>query len=212
MREPQRGKTLLTPARARPRRRVRPSAWLMAAVGVGAAVAIVVGLGGGGGGSGSKSSGRSAARPARHSPRLAVALRAHVAGRLAAAEQDAAAAGIGDRAVLMGGLTAADSSRSDAIVLRGARPVARGVLPSPLHDAAAVALGGSVYFFGGGNLEVGNPTIVRVDPSTARAGTAGRLPVGASDVGASALGRTAYVVAGYTGMRPLDTGVAWRPG
>jgi N-acetylneuraminic acid mutarotase len=69
-----------------------------------------------------------------------------------------------------------------------------------------------VYFFGGGDLAVGNAGIVRVDPVTGRASTAGRLPLGVSDVGAAAIGGTAYVVDGYTGTRAVNTIVAWQPG
>src|SRR5438045_3108370 len=51
-------------------------------------------------------------------------LTARPLGRLATPEQDAAAAEVGGRVVLMGGLTAADTSRSDIVVLRNGREVA----------------------------------------------------------------------------------------
>ena len=39
-----------------------------------------------------------------------------------------------------------------------------------------------------------------------------RLPAPSSDQAAAAIGRTAYIVGGYTGSRWLQTIVAWRPG
>ena len=88
-------------------------------------------------------------KPARVAPRRLVERRR---GRLPAPLQDAAAAPIGgSRVALLGGLTAADTSTDELLVVGagGARRV--GALPTALHDAAAVRLGRSVYLFGGGD-------------------------------------------------------------
>ena len=71
-------------------------------------------------------------------------------GTLAAPVQDAAAASLGDSAMLLGGLTAADASRGDVRVATATGDRAAGQLPTAVHDAAAVRIGGFVYVFGGG--------------------------------------------------------------
>ncbi len=135
-------------------------------------------------------------------------------GRLRAPVQDEAATAVdGDRAMLLGGLTAADTSRAD---IRLASPVgdrAAGLLATAVHDAAAVRIGRSVYLFGGGtNAGTQSDAIVRVSTLGGRAVEVGRLPAPSSDHAAAAIGGSAYVVGGYTGTRWLDTIVAWRPG
>ncbi|HWB22697.1 MAG TPA: YncE family protein [Gaiellaceae bacterium] len=136
----------------------------------------------------------------------------HAGSPLAAPVQDAAAAAAGGRAILLGGLTAADTS-TDAILSVGATGSrVLGRLPSARHDTAAATIGGSVYLFGGGNGVAQLADIVRVDPATGRAAVVGQLPAASSDSTAAAIGDTAYVVGGYTGTRWLDTIVAFTPG
>jgi YVTN family beta-propeller protein len=147
----------------------------------------------------------------RHVQRL-VTLEATPAGTLAAPLQDAAAAATGGSGVLLGGLSAADTSTNGIIVVRGRRGTLRGRLPGALHDAAAVSLGGAVYLFGGGNGVAQLDSITRVDPASGRTSEAGRLPAASSDSAAAAIGGAAYVVGGFTGTRWLDTILAWRPG
>ena len=114
--------------------------------------------------------------------------------------------------MLLGGLTAADTSTA-TILVASARGASRlGRLPAALHDSAAVRLGGAVYLFGGGNGVSQLDTIVRVDPASGATADAGRLPAPSSDQAAAAVGETAYIVGGYTGRRWLDTIVAWRAG
>jgi DNA-binding beta-propeller fold protein YncE len=127
--------------------------------------------------------------------------------------QDSAGAVVGrGRIVLLGGLTAADTS-TDAILLGGAgglRPIGR--LPVAVHDAAAARLGRYVYVFGGGDGAGQLDAIVRVDPRSGTAARVGSLPAPSSDQTSAVVGRTAYVIGGFTGQRWLDTIVAWRPG
>jgi DNA-binding beta-propeller fold protein YncE len=133
-------------------------------------------------------------------------------GVLPAPLQDAAAAPTGsDGALLLGGLTAADTSTNTILIARAGGARHHGVLPAALHDSAAVRLGGSTYLFGGGNGSRQLDTIVRVDGAGAAANVA-RLPNPSSDQAAAEIAGTAYVVGGYTGRRWLDTIVAWRPG
>jgi YVTN family beta-propeller protein len=151
------------------------------------------------------------ARTAKRPTRVILAERS--TGALASAVQDAAAAPVRGGAMLLGGLTAADQSRADVRITGARGDRAAGQLPVTLHDTAAVALGRSVYLFGGGTgSNTQSDGIWRV-PSRGGAVTgAGRLPAPSSDQSAAAIGGTAYVVGGYTGARWLDTIVAWRPG
>jgi YVTN family beta-propeller protein len=133
-------------------------------------------------------------------------------GNLPAPLQDAAAAATADRGmVLLGGLTAADTSTDSIEVAHAGGARRQGVLPGALHDGAAVRLGASTYLFGGGNGTSQLDGIVRVDAAGATANV-GRLPSPSSDQAAAEVGGTAYVVGGFTGSRWLDTIVAWRPG
>jgi YVTN family beta-propeller protein len=117
-------------------------------------------------------------------PRTLVARRT---GRLDAPLQDAAAVSLdGSRAMLLGGLTAADASTDAVSVISRNGERAPGRLPTAVHDAAAAKLGRSVYLFGGGDGARQHDEIVRVG--------------------------TAYIVGGFTGTHWLDTIVAWSPG
>jgi DNA-binding beta-propeller fold protein YncE len=134
------------------------------------------------------------------------------AGTLDLPVQDAAAASFGSGAVLLGGLTAADTSRDDIVTVSrsGSRGVGR--LPGVVHDAAAVTIGKLSFLFGGGTGPSQIDTIVKIDPRTGAAEAIGHLPSGSSDQAGAAIGGTAYIVGGYTGSRWLDTIVAWKPG
>jgi YVTN family beta-propeller protein len=134
-------------------------------------------------------------------------------GSLPAPIEDPGAAAVGASVVLAGGLTAQDTSTADVILLRGgAARRGGGLSTGGQHDAPAVALGGSVYVFGGGDGVHQLDHILRVAPISGRAVAAGRLPVGSSDSSAAVAGGAAYVVGGYTGTRWLDTVVAFTPG
>ena len=126
--------------------------------------------------------------------------------------EDPGAAVVGARIVLAGGLTASDTSTADVIVVRGATMHRVGSLLAGQHDAPAVALGGSVYVFGGGDGIHQLDHILRVSPGSGQVVAAGRLPAASSDSSAAVAGATAYVVGGYTGTSWLDTVVAFTPG
>ena len=154
-----------------------------------------------------------AARTARSKPRLRNLVERRT-GTLQSAVQDAAGVALGgDRAMLLGGLTAADISRADIRIATSAGDRAAGALPTAVHDTAAVRIGDAVYVFGGGtNSGAQSDAVVRVPLNGGAPAVVGRLPAPSSDQAAAAIGGTAYVVGGYTGTRWLDTIVAWRPG
>ena len=134
-------------------------------------------------------------------------------GTLASPVQDAAAAPLGDTAMLLGGLTAADASRGDVRLATASGDRAAGRLPTAVHDAAAVRIGGFVYVFGGGTAAgTQSDRIVRIPVGGGSGAVVARLPSPSSDHAAAVIRGTAYVVGGYTGTRWLDTIVAWRPG
>jgi hypothetical protein len=155
-----------------------------------------------------------ATQPKKAAPAPAAPL--HVAardgGRLSAPLQDAAAAAVGRRVLLVGGLDAADTSTADIRLWNGSRARTIGRVEHVFHDAGAVVLGGAVYVFGGGDGGRQLDAIVRVDPASGVTSTVGRLPAPSSDQSSAVAGGTAYVVGGYTGSRWLSTVAAWRPG
>jgi N-acetylneuraminic acid mutarotase len=59
---------------------------------------------------------------------------------------------------------------------------------------------GSVYLYGGGEA-TSSPAIVRVDPKTGAARDVGNLGEPLSDLGATVVGGTTYLVGGYTGAK-----------
>jgi DNA-binding beta-propeller fold protein YncE len=147
--------------------------------------------------------GHTAATPARK----LVMFVEHRVRSLARPLQDAAAAPEGSGAVLAGGLNSADASVGDVLFVSAGRDAVRGSLPTARHDAAAAALGGATYVFGGGDATHQLNEIVKVG-----AGVVGRLPQPASDVSAAVVSGTAYIVGGFTGTQWLNTILAWRPG
>ena len=154
----------------------------------------------------------STAAPKR-APRTPTRLTEHITGELPAPLQDPSVAPLpGGRALLLGGLTAADQSTDEILIAgaHGARVI--GHLPSARHDTAAATLGRYAYVFGGGTPTSQLDEIVRVDPASGAASIVAHLPAASSDSTAASIGGTAYVVGGYTGSRWLDTIVAWRPG
>ncbi len=131
---------------------------------------------------------------------------------LPAPVRDPASARLGpDAFVLLGGLTAADTSTDQVIVggLRGAAD--RAALPNAQHDAQAAALPHGVYVFGGGQYTQYSH-VLAYDPASGAITTAGALPAAASDVAVTGDGSTGYVVGGFDGVDWLDTILAYTPG
>jgi outer membrane protein assembly factor BamB len=140
-----------------------------------------------------------------------VVLASRRVGTLPVALQDAAVTATRpDAAVLLGGLDASGSSRTGIETLSRGQVIPLAHLKTPLHDAAAVAIGRSVYLFGGGQAS-SEAGIVRLDPRTGVTEAAGRMPEPRSDLGAATVGGSAYLIGGFTGQTPLDTILAWTP-
>ncbi len=113
--------------------------------------------------------------------------------------------------LILGGLDSSGASASGVFQLDPASGAlhASGVLSSPLHDAAAVALGSRVLVFGGGSeasTDVVQELPARGSGSSGAARSVGRLPRPRSDLSAVAIGDRAYVLGGYDGSR-LDASV-----
>ena len=132
----------------------------------------------------------------------------HALGSLAAPVQDATSAPWRGGAILAGGLTAADTSTANVVLVRTAGSASS--LPLALHDATAAALGGAVYLFGGGDGVRQLDGIIRVVPGAPV--TVAHLPAPSSDQAGAAWGGAEYIVGGYTGTSWLNTIVRWRPG
>ncbi len=162
-------------------------------------------------GAASRHAATSTERPVRRDPvvrSLPVDVAEHALGHLAAPVQDATLAPWHGGAILAGGLTAADTSTANVVLVR-----ARGStspLPVALHDATSVTLGGAAYLFGGGDGVHQLDGIIRFAPGPSS--DVGRLPAPSSDQAGASLGGAEYVVGGYTGTSWLNTIVRWRPG
>ena len=208
----------LTPVQRRRRRRRRGRfavATAVILVAVGAVIAILV-PNGSPTSLGTTTTVRTAAPPVNHrvsSPARPARLGERITGALGSPVQDAAAARVPGGIMLLGGLTAADQSRTDIRVATARSDRAAGTLPTALHDTAAVTIGRSVYLFGGGTGANTQSDEILAEPvQGGAASVVGRLPSPSSDQAAAALGGTAYVFGGYTGSEWLDSIVAWRPG
>ena len=144
------------------------------------------------------------APPARpKSKPKAKALAVRRVGSLPQAASRVAAVALPDGRILaLGGLVAGNSS--DQVLLGPpARLRAAGRLPTPTHDAAAALAGSSAYLFGGGEA-VSSPSVVRVDPATGTASSAGNLgePLSDSAPPTSAAGPTSSAATRARAMRP----------
>ncbi len=131
---------------------------------------------------------------------------------LPVALQDTAGVALGSgRAVLLGGLTAADTSTAAVSVLARRGVAVSTSLPEAQHDAAGAALDGHAYTFGGGQFS-SYDHILSYNPETGVVTQVGSLPTPTSDAAVAVLEGTAYIVGGYDGQQALDTIIAWRPG
>jgi hypothetical protein len=132
-------------------------------------------------------------------------------GTLPAAEQDAAAVVVApSRFLLIGGIDQAEASLASIVNVDRSRAHTIGTVSTALHDASASFVEGAAYLFGGGVVS-SFAQIIRVNASGGSQ-SAGKLPTPASDVASATIGGTVYIVGGYTGLTPLRTILAWRPG
>ena len=166
--------------------------------------------------------GRSALQPVRASTAVRAAPRrvrrtpihvlARRTSRLGDAVQNASAVAL-DRthAMLLGGLTAADTSTDSLRVVSARSDSSAGRLPVAVHDSAAAQLGSSTYLFGGGN---GIAQLDRDRPRLPAAAAAHRRPAARRELGLSSRGHRRHRVRRRRLHRArwLDTIVAWNPG
>src|SRR5439155_9139609 len=106
----------------------------------------------------------------------------------------------GGRIYLAGGLDAAGASVSGVYALdpgSGALQ-AIGALPQPFHDAAGAVLGRRVVVFGGGAVE-GTNNVQSIGFDGRGPSVIGHLPLALSDLGATTVNGTVYLVGGYDG-------------
>ena len=113
--------------------------------------------------------------------------------------------------VLIGGLSAGDTSTSEVYVGDLKHVTQAATLGIAQHDAQAATLGGKVYVFGGGSFSELDH-IFSFDPTSSALATVGALPSAQSDVGVTSIGNTAYVVGGYDGVSWKNTILSYSPG
>jgi hypothetical protein len=121
--------------------------------------------------------------------------------------------------LILGGLDSASSSASGVFQLdAGSESLSEaGSLTGPLHDAAATVLGERVLVFGGGTETSTDAVQALPAPGgVVAAGTSaeatGELPSVRSDLSAVTIGKTAYVLGGYDGSKPIDSVLATSDG
>ncbi len=132
-------------------------------------------------------------------------------GVLPIAEQDAAAVAVSPSTfLLIGGIDQGETSLASILSATSSRARTVGSLPAPLHDASASFTSKTAYLFGGGVVS-SFPQITKID-ADGTTQPAGELPTPASDVAGATIAGTVYIVGGYTGVTPLRTILAWRPG
>ena len=121
--------------------------------------------------------------------------------------------------LILGGLDSASNSASGVFQLdaAGERLSETGSLTGPLHDDAATVLGERVLVFGGGTETSTNAVQALSAPdgvvaAGTSAETTGELPSVRSDLSAVTIGKTAYVLGGYDGSKPIDSVLATSDG
>ncbi len=165
-------------------------------------IAIVLGAGAIGCGSSSSSSSANGARrrhttPAPARPHPPAALRAVATFHLPAARSGIAATEFGSKLVVIGGLSAAQTSTATVFTIDGHDHAgAVATLPGPVHDAAASVVSDRLLLFGGGEFE-GSNRIIAVAPGHPR--QIGTLPQALSDLDSVRIGDVTYVVGGWNG-------------
>ena len=113
--------------------------------------------------------------------------------------------------VVLGGLAAGDTSTSRIVEVDPATGASRtaGDLAVAVHDSAGAVIGGRFYVFGGGSFS----TVPLVQAwRTGSASKVASLPQGRSDLSATTLDGTTYVVGGYNGSAMTPAVLATRDG
>lgn len=125
----------------------------------------------------------------------------HMTGPLS---REVVTAGSPGQLVVLGGLSASDTSTNAVYAVSTATGTARriGALPVAVHDAAVAVSGQRALVFGGGSAaSVGTVQSFPLAGSGAAADI-GNLPAPRSDAEAATIGATMYIVGGFDGTRP----------
>lgn len=122
--------------------------------------------------------------------------------------QGLAVALAGSDLLVAGGLNAQGSSA--AITGFGPLPVVAS-LSRPVHDAAAVAIGATLYVLGGGSAAPG-AQVQAVSLNGSAPATPPSLPEPLADMASATTPRGFVVVGGYTGSGYVSTVAVWTPG
>ncbi len=137
--------------------------------------------------------------------------------RLPVPVRDPAVAALGDQIWVFGGQAAAGPVRDiQRVTVPGpgqhgtAGAAVVGHLPHPVTGAAGFTLGGTLFVAGGQVSQPGRTStisgqVLRYRPGSAAVTVAGQLPVPVAGAGVAVTGRTAYLVGGDDGVRPVPT-------
>ena len=130
----------------------------------------------------------------------------HMAGPLS---REVVTAGSPGQLIVLGGLSASDTSTNGVYAVRTATGAVRriGALPVAVHDAAVAVSGQRALVFGGGS----SASVGTVQSFPLAGGTAtdvGSLPAPRSDAQAATIGATTYIVGGFDGSKPDASVVA----
>jgi hypothetical protein len=118
---------------------------------------------------------------------------------------------IGRKIDVLGGLGVGDVSTPAVVTinLAAGRATPSGLLARAVHDAAGVALGPTAYVFAGGAATAVSAVQAFSGGSTSIVGS---LPSGRSDLAATVVGGTAYIVGGFDGTQLVPEILATRDG
>jgi outer membrane protein assembly factor BamB len=104
----------------------------------------------------------------------------------------------GQKVFVIGGElpSGADSTAIQEVNLQAATATVVGQLPAGLSHAAAAALGGRLYVFGGRSGGQVTDTVAQLDPATGSVTPVGHLPVALSDMAAATVGGAVWLLGG----------------
>jgi hypothetical protein len=134
-----------------------------------------------------------------------------LAGSLPAARADHAAVAVDREVIVVGGGRGGVPDPAVLATTDGARFRTIASLPVAVRYAAAVAVGGRVYLFGGAAASGDTAVIQEIDPATGGTRVVGRLPRTLSGAAAFVLGGRILVAGGDHAGRAVDTILSFDP-
>lgn len=191
----------------KPRRRVRARAWWLLALVAAAAIAIIRGL------APTQTSHPAARLAAPPTPTASPALYRwrRLTWQLPKPLEGLAAAPAASGIAVAGGLSST-ATLDEVWVLGPNGVIHQATLPRPVHDAAAVSVGDTLWVFGGG-VSTSENLVQRVPLGSSPAGPSPSpslfsMPQALSDLAAVRIGNYAYLIGGHDQGAPLNT--VWR--